>query len=77
MRIEVFAILKEYFSKEFEINERLKTIEELRAHLTIINPASSKILKICRFAVHDEFVADHYELTGTDNIVIIPPSSGG
>ncbi|WP_449438638.1 hypothetical protein [Pedobacter steynii] len=27
--------------------------------------------------MHDEFVADHYELTGTDNIVIIPPSSGG
>lgn len=77
MKIEVFAILKEYFDKEFEIKDPLKTIEELRAHLVFLNPASSNVLKICRFAVHDEFVADHYQLTGSDNVVVIPPSSGG
>jgi len=77
MKIEVFAILKEYFDKEFEIKDQLKTVEELRAHLEFLNPASSDVLKICRFAVHDEFVADHYPLTGSDNVVVIPPSSGG
>jgi molybdopterin synthase sulfur carrier subunit len=77
MKIEVFAILKEYFDKEFEIKDQLKTVEELRAHLAFLNPASSNVLKICRFAVHDEFVADHYQLTGNDSVVVIPPSSGG
>lgn len=77
MKIEVFAILKEYFDKEFEIKDQLNTIEELRAYLALLNPASSNVLKICRFAVHDEFVADHYQLTRNDNVVVIPPSSGG
>ena len=77
MKIEVFAILKDYFEKEFEIADQLDTIADLRQHLITINPSSVEVLSRCRFAVADYFVVDNYKVTGNDNIMIIPPSSGG
>lgn len=77
MTIEVFAILKDYFQKEFEIAEQPGTVAGLRQHLAAINPASADILSICRFAVQDEFVMDEYRLTENDRVIVIPPSSGG
>lgn len=77
MRIQVFAILKDFFKKEFELKARINTISELRRHLGMVNPDAVAVLKRCRFAVQDEFVTDQYQLTGNEHIVVIPPSSGG
>ncbi|EOR95962.1 hypothetical protein ADIARSV_0852 [Arcticibacter svalbardensis MN12-7] len=77
MKIEVFAILKDYFKKEFEIADQLDTIADLKQHLIAINPSSVEVLSRCRFAVEDDFVVDSYKITRNDNIMIIPPSSGG
>lgn len=77
MTIEVFAVLKDYFQKEFEIAAHLGTVADLRQHLADVNPASADILSICRFAVQDEFVMDEYRLTENDRVIVIPPSSGG
>lgn len=77
MRIQVFAILKDFFKKEFEFKTSVHTIADLRVALAIINPEATAVLKLCRFAVQDEMVTDQYPLTGNEHILVIPPSSGG
>ena len=77
MQVEVFAVLKEYFDKQFAITEKIENIELLKKHLSNQNPQAKEILRTCRFAVDDEFVSDNYQLKEHDSISIIPPSSGG
>lgn len=77
MIIQVYAVLKDYFDKEFEINENIHSINELQDILVKQNPAFKNILPLCRFAVNDEFVGNNFELKQNDSIHIIPPSSGG
>jgi len=77
MRIQVFAVLKDFFKKEFELKVNVRTISELRVQLGQMNPSAVPVLKRCRFAFQDEFVNDQYVLTGNEHIVVIPPSSGG
>jgi molybdopterin converting factor small subunit len=77
MKIQVFAVLKDFFKKEFELKARIATISELRIHLGQVNPNAVSVLKRCRFAIQDSFVNDQYVLTGDEHIIVIPPSSGG
>lgn len=77
MKIQVFAILKDFYKKEFELKARINTVSDLRRHLAMVNPDAAPVLKRCRFAVQDEFVTDQYQLNGNEHIVVIPPSSGG
>ncbi|MGG9972584.1 MoaD/ThiS family protein [Ferruginibacter sp. SUN002] len=77
MKVEVYAVLKDFFEKEFSIDAPISTVAELREMLIHQNADAKNILQLCRFAVKDEFVNDQYELKPDDNIHIIPPSSGG
>lgn len=77
MKIEVYALLKEYFEKQFVVKQQINNIDALRDYLSVQQPAATDILKACRFAVDDEFVEDTYQLKENDCISIIPPSSGG
>ena len=77
MTIQVYATLKDFYNKKFEMTERVETISDLREKLLIINPKATDILSICRFAVNDNFVENDYTLQTHDNISIIPPGSGG
>lgn len=77
MKIQVFAVLKDYFDREFELGDGITDVAALQQHLTKLNTDATGILKICRFAVHDEFVDQNYILTNNDTICIFPPSSGG
>jgi molybdopterin synthase sulfur carrier subunit len=77
MEIEVFAVLKEYFDKQFSVSASIENIASLKQHLQELNPEAKSVLKSCRFAVDDEFVNDTYTLKENDSISIIPPSSGG
>ena len=77
MKVQVFAMLKEYFDGQFEIDAAPDTISALKDRLVTINPGAEGILSVSRFAVHDEFVESEYLLTESDTVFIIPPSSGG
>ncbi len=77
MTIQVFAILKDYFDKEFKLEGSYITISALKQRLTEQNPDAASVLDLCRFAVHDEFVEPDFTLNPNDIICIIPPSSGG
>ena len=77
MKIYTYAALKEYFDKEFVVDEQFTTVQALNNFLTQRNPASATILSACRYAVKDNFVTDEFVLSTVDTIHIIPPSSGG
>ncbi|MES2849183.1 MAG: MoaD/ThiS family protein [Bacteroidota bacterium] len=77
MKIYTYAILKDYFDKEFIVDEQLVTVQDLNNFLSQHNPAAATILSACRYAVKDNFVTDDFILTTEDSIHIIPPSSGG
>lgn len=77
MTIQVFAVLKDYFNKEFEVTNGATTIAALKQQLARQNPEATNVLELCRFAVHDEFVDPDYLIQNHDTICIIPPSSGG
>jgi molybdopterin synthase sulfur carrier subunit len=77
MKVQVFAVLKDHFDKEFEVTGTVKNIEALRTKLREINPACGGILDSCRFAVNDDFIDNDFKLQENDTIVILPPSSGG
>ena len=77
MKVQVFAILKDHFEKEFEIEADISNAQELRNFLIQSRPETTNILNHCRFAVNDEFVEMNFKLKPNDTVVIIPPSSGG
>ncbi|RYE04501.1 MAG: hypothetical protein EOP44_05795 [Sphingobacteriaceae bacterium] len=77
MTIEVFAVLKDYFDKEFQLKSSATNIEELKQQLVLQNPEAAGVLELCRFAVRDEFVNADFTINPNDTITIIPPSSGG
>jgi molybdopterin synthase sulfur carrier subunit len=77
MKIEVYAVLKEYFDKEFTLQQSFGDINDLKSFLIDRNPRSAGVLNISRFAVDNEFVDNNYRLKENDSISIMPPSSGG
>jgi sulfur-carrier protein len=77
MNIEVFAVLKTYFDKKFQIEDEVTTICDLRRKLANINPAAISYLAICRFAVNEIFVEDDFEIRPGTMVFVLPPSSGG
>ena len=77
MKIEVYAVLKEYFEKEFTLQQSFNNINDLKSFLIDKNPGAAGVLNISRFAVDDEFVDNDFRLNENDSISIMPPSSGG
>ena len=77
MRVQVFAVLKDYFDKEFELPENIHDMPALKEWLIRSNPAAASLLGSCRFAVKDEFIDNDFQLAENDTIYIIPPGSGG
>ena len=52
------------------------TVQSLKEHLLAVHPDFSK-LKSLRFAVNEEYVDDSHVLASGDEVVLIPPVSGG
>lgn len=77
MKVQVFAALKDYYDKEFELTEDVKNVAELKEQLAKVNASATNMLQKCRFAVDDEFVDTSYQLKKNDVVSVIPPSSGG
>lgn len=77
IKIKTYAILKDYFTAQINLNLGFKNIDELKAYLIVQNPAAKEILNLSRFAVEDTLVNTDYNLSGDENVSIIPPSSGG
>jgi molybdopterin converting factor small subunit len=77
MKVNVYAVLKEYFDPSFQVPETLASVEQVKEQLIRINPKSSSVLQRCRFAVNDEFVKEDFKISAHDVISVLPPASGG
>ena len=77
MRIQVYASLKDYYERDFELSEPVIDISALKNQLKQMAPQAEQLLNRCRFAVSDEFVSGDHKLNPNDTIFVIPPSSGG
>ncbi len=76
MKIEMYALYKDYFDRQFTI-QPVQTIAQLRAELLQINPAAKEVLTMARFAVNNTFIDEQFFLSADDTVAVIPPSSGG
>jgi molybdopterin converting factor small subunit len=77
MKVVVFGMMKDYFEAEFELNQVPPNISELYQVLERQNPNASELLKKCRFAVNNTFVAMTESLENVQEVLVMPPSSGG
>jgi molybdopterin converting factor small subunit len=77
MKIESYAVARDFFGRSFELEEPVQDIASLRELLAKRNPAAASLLAKTRFAVGDEFIDDSFQLNPADHVSIIPPSSGG
>lgn len=77
MKVIVFGMLKDYFEAEFELTALPSNISELNQILEQQNPEASELLKKCRFAVNNTFVAMTESLEKVQEVLVMPPSSGG
>ena len=77
MKIKVYAVLKDYFESEIDLNTAAENITELKDKLILLNPSAKEILNLSRFAVNEVFVNKDYQISKNEIISIIPPSSGG
>lgn len=79
MEIEItaFGIAKDILNqKKLSVSLNGTTVGELRNQLMVDFPAFEK-LRSLKFAVNAEYVEDTFELKETDEVVLIPPVSGG
>lgn len=77
MKVIVFGMLKDYFRAEFELAQLPANVSELHQILELQNPNASELLKKCRFAVDNTFVSMTESLGNVQEVLVMPPSSGG
>ena len=76
--IKTFAALKTFFPVEVtqELAEN-STISDLIAQLKILKPGATPILDHCMVAVAEEMTNKTYMLKNGEEVLIMPPASGG
>jgi sulfur-carrier protein len=77
IRLLYFAILRERFGKQEEMLEFSGSVGELRKLLVEREPHLANVLKVCLFAVNQEYVGEDFILKGGETVAVIPPVSGG
>ena len=78
IRLRAFGIAKDILessTKAIEDNH-LKTTGDVKKYLTQNYPEFADLLTFS-LAVHDEYQEDSYLLSENDEVIIIPPVSGG
>ena len=78
MKIRFFASLKDYFGEELTLKDiSFQSVEELSVYLKDLKPESSNLLEKCRYAVNNSFVNSEVSLSNIEEVLVMPPSSGG
>ena len=73
-----YAQVKDYFPAAFEFEAAEgSSVQQLLESLCVYKPEAERILKHCRFAIDESFVAGSELIKENDRVHIIPPSSGG
>jgi len=77
IRLLYFAILREKLGRQEEVLEFSGSVGELRKLLVEREPRLADVLKVCLFAVNQEYVGEDFILKGGETVAVIPPVSGG
>jgi molybdopterin synthase sulfur carrier subunit len=77
IKLLYFAILREKLGKQEEMLEFSGSVGELRRLLVEKEPHLADVLKVCLFAVNQEYVEEDFILKGGETVAVIPPVSGG
>jgi molybdopterin synthase subunit MoaD len=77
IRLLYFAILREKLGRQEEVLEFSGSVGELRRLLVEREPHLADVLKVCLFAVNQEYVGEDFILKGGETVAVIPPVSGG
>lgn len=77
IKLLYFAILREKLGKQEEMLEFSGSVGELRRLLVEREPHLADVLKVCLFAVNQEYVGEDSILEGGETVAVIPPVSGG
>ena len=77
IRLLYFAILREKLGRQEEVLEFSGSVGELRKLLVEREPHLADVLKVCLFAVNQEYVVEDFILKGGETVAVIPPVSGG
>jgi molybdopterin synthase sulfur carrier subunit len=77
IKLLYFAILREKLGRYEEMLEFSGSVGELRRLLVEREPHLADVLKVCLFAVNQEYVGEDFILKGGETVAVIPPVSGG
>jgi molybdopterin synthase sulfur carrier subunit len=77
IKLLYFAILREKLGRQEEMLEFSGSVGELRKLLVEREPHLADVLKVCLFAVNQEYVGEEFILKGGETVAVIPPVSGG
>jgi len=77
IKLLYFAILREKLGRQEEMLEFSGSVGELRKLLVEREPHLEDVLKVCLFAVNQEYVGEDFILKGGETVAVIPPVSGG
>ena len=78
VKIRLFANLKDFFKPELVLDLPDDSLaRDVIGRLSEINPAGAALLGGCRIAVNDNFVDADYPVNREDEILVMPPFSGG
>jgi len=77
IKLLYFAILREKLGRQEEVLEFSGSVRELRKLLVEREPHLADVLKVCLFAVNQEYVGEDFILKGGETVAVIPPVSGG
>jgi molybdopterin converting factor, subunit 1, non-archaeal len=77
IRLLYFAILREKLGRQEEMLEFSGSVGDLRRLLVEREPHLADVLKVCLFAVNQEYVGEDFILKGGETVAVIPPVSGG
>ena len=77
LRIRYFAAARERVGLDEESLPVAVDVAALRVVLAARHPNLAPLLPVCRFGVNDAFATDATALRDNDDVVVLPPASGG
>ena len=78
IRVQLFAGLKDFYESELSLDlPEPARAGDVHARLGEINPGGRELLKVSRLAIDDSFVSADSLLREGQEVIVLPPSSGG
>ena len=75
MKVQFFAVLKDYFGSEIELEA--SDINDLMNQLKNNKEEAVSILNTSKVVINNEIITGNVKLDEIEMVILLPPSSGG